>query len=98
MEGKKMKIENLRIMDTGKGVFTSHYGFIETDTGRTLVYMFEYNTADNQYGNLEEYYEQIRYDFEREVANDPDNVGEDCLFDELSAEDIEEYYRPSEIA
>jgi len=89
-----MKINNIYMMDTGKGVFTSHYGFVETDTERTLIYMFEYNTVDNQYGNLEGYYEQIRYDFEREVANNPDNVGEDCLFDEPTEEDIKEYYIP----
>jgi hypothetical protein len=92
-----MNIKNIKMMDTGKGVFTSHYGMVETDTNRTLVYMFEYNTADNQYNSLKEYYDQIRYDFENEVANDPDNVGEDCLFDELTEEDIEEYYRPCEL-
>jgi hypothetical protein len=92
-----MKIENIYMMDTGIGVFTSHYGFIKTDTGRTLVYMFEYNTADGQYQDLDEYYEQIRYDFENEVANNPDNVGEECLFDEPTEEDIKEYYRPSEL-
>jgi len=91
-----MKIKNIKMMDTGAGAFTSHYGFIETDNKRTLVYTFEYNTVDKQYESLEEYYDQIRYDFEGEVANSPDNVGDDCLFEEPTEEDIEKYYRPCE--
>jgi ABC-type sulfate transport system substrate-binding protein len=88
-----MKINNIKMMDTGIRVFTTHCGFVETDTGRVLKYFSEYNQADNQYKNLEEYYDQIRYDFENEVANDPDNVGEGCLFNEPSEEEIKEFYR-----
>lgn len=91
-----MKITNIKMFTTGIERFESDYAIIETDTDMKYIYRFEYNDVDMEWTSLNDYIEQVKYDFENELSDDPFNYGEDLLFDIITDDDLEKDYRSSE--
>lgn len=91
-----MKIKSIKFM-VEKSIFQSLQGFVETDNGMVLKYSFEFVEGED-WETLDDYIEQIKYDFENEFKEEPYFIGEDALFSEISQEDIEAYYEDCKTA
>lgn len=85
-----MKIKSIKFM-VEKSIFQSLQGFVETDKGLLLKYKFEFVEGED-WDTLDDYIEQIKYDFENEFKEEPYCIGEENLFDMISKEDFEKYY------
>lgn len=63
-----MEIKSISLIETGKGVFLSRYGVVETKQGQSFVYTLEYN--QDTWKDENDYFDNIRSDFESESKYD----------------------------
>jgi hypothetical protein len=61
-----MNIKSMTFIETGKGAFLSRHALVEVDNGRQYVYMCEYNEVDKTWKDEEDYFDNVRSDFENE--------------------------------
>jgi hypothetical protein len=65
-----MNIKSITFVETGKDVFLSRHALVEADNGQQYVYMCEYNEVEKTWESEEDYFDNVKSDFENESKYD----------------------------